>query len=100
MASSGCAPSSGSPARASTTGVGPRPGPCGPARQAADAQLAARIRAVHQASDGTYGVPRITAELRENSERVNHKRLCPGGGAADGRGVSRRKPRRLPAVLR
>lgn len=47
------------------------------ARQAADAQLAARIRAVHQASDGTYGVPRITAELRETSgETVNHKRVA------------------------
>ncbi|MEV8558254.1 hypothetical protein AB0478_17755 [Streptomyces sp. NPDC051917] len=28
------------------------------ARQAADARLAARIRAVHRESDGTYGVPR------------------------------------------
>ncbi|GAA2964253.1 hypothetical protein GCM10010518_58600 [Kitasatospora cinereorecta] len=47
------------------------------ARQAADAQLAARIRAVHQESDGTYGVPRITAELRETSgEAVNHKRVA------------------------
>nr|WP_107059172.1 IS3 family transposase [Streptomyces sp. NRRL B-1347] len=47
------------------------------ARQAADAQLAARIRAVHRESDGTYGVPRITAELRETSgEAVNHKRVA------------------------
>ncbi|MFE5064447.1 IS3 family transposase, partial [[Kitasatospora] papulosa] len=47
------------------------------ARQAADAKLAARIRAVHQESDGTYGAPRITAELREkNSEAVNHKRVA------------------------
>ncbi|MEU9136954.1 IS3 family transposase [Streptomyces sp. NPDC048404] len=47
------------------------------ARQAADAQLAARIRAVHQESDGTYGAPRITAELREtNGEAVNHKRVA------------------------
>ncbi|MGW1675580.1 IS3 family transposase [Streptomyces sp. NPDC002324] len=46
------------------------------ARQAADARLAARIRAVHRESDGTYGVPRITAELRDNGERVNHKRIA------------------------
>nr|WP_155069188.1 IS3 family transposase [Streptomyces taklimakanensis] len=46
------------------------------ARQAADARLAARIRAVHRESDGTYGVPRITAELRDDGERVNHKRIA------------------------
>jgi transposase InsO family protein len=46
------------------------------ARQAADARLAARIRAVHRESDGTYGVPRITAELREAGEGVNHKRIA------------------------
>ncbi|MFE7267598.1 IS3 family transposase [Streptomyces sp. NPDC057592] len=46
------------------------------ARQAADARLATRIRAVHRESDGTYGVLRITAELREEGERVNHKRIA------------------------
>ncbi|MEV6994412.1 IS3 family transposase [Streptomyces sp. NPDC093228] len=45
-------------------------------RQAADARLATRIRAVHRESDGTYGVPRITAELRGDGERVNHKRIA------------------------
>ncbi|MBM7439394.1 transposase-like protein [Streptomyces sp. HB132] len=45
------------------------------ARQVTDAQLAARIRAVHQESDGTCGAPRITAELQETSgEAVSHKR--------------------------
>lgn len=46
------------------------------ARQAADAKLAARIRKVHQDADGTYGAPRITAELRETGELVNHKRIA------------------------
>ncbi|MEU4098209.1 IS3 family transposase [Streptomyces sp. NPDC026673] len=45
-------------------------------RQACDARLADRIRVVHRGSDGTYGVPRITAELREEGERVNHKRIA------------------------
>ncbi|SCF61853.1 Transposase InsO and inactivated derivatives [Streptomyces sp. Ncost-T10-10d] len=31
---------------------------------------------MHRASDGTYGVPRITAELREDGENVNHKRVA------------------------
>jgi hypothetical protein len=46
------------------------------ARQAEDTALAARIQAVHRESDGTYGVPRITAELREVGEHVNHKRIA------------------------
>ncbi|MGW7009014.1 IS3 family transposase [Streptomyces sp. NPDC054933] len=47
------------------------------ARQMADAQLAARIRRVHRDSDGTYGVPRITAELRDGGgQAVNHKRVA------------------------
>jgi transposase InsO family protein len=46
------------------------------ARAAADAELADRIRAVHAAHDGTYGVPRITAELRERGAPVNHKRTA------------------------
>ena len=54
------------------------------ARAAADAALAVRIRAVHTAFDGTYGVPRITAELRDpdsrhggwDGEPVNHKRVA------------------------
>ncbi|WTK42600.1 IS3 family transposase [Streptomyces sp. NBC_01520] len=46
------------------------------ARQVAETGLAARIRKVHQDSDGTYGAPRITAELRDEGERINHKRVA------------------------
>jgi transposase InsO family protein len=46
------------------------------ARAAVDAELADRIRTIHATHDGTYGVPRITAELREGGEPVNHKRVA------------------------
>jgi transposase InsO family protein len=46
------------------------------AREAADVVLAGQIRASHAASDGTYGVPRITAELHEAGHQVNHKRVA------------------------
>lgn len=53
-----------------------RTAPARAARQAADDQLARRIRAVHTESDGTYGIPRITAELRDDGEHINHKRVA------------------------
>jgi transposase InsO family protein len=48
------------------------------ARAAADEALAERIGVVHDA-DGTYGAPRITAELNDgvpDADRVNHKRVA------------------------
>ncbi|MFE5097051.1 IS3 family transposase [Streptomyces sp. NPDC056638] len=45
-------------------------------RARADAELAERITEIHQESDGTYGAPRVTAELRDGGERVNHKRVA------------------------
>ncbi len=47
------------------------------ARRAADIQLAAPLRQVHRDSDSTYGVPRITAELRDGGgQAVNRKRVA------------------------
>ncbi|MGW1801807.1 IS3 family transposase [Streptomyces sp. NPDC001984] len=45
-------------------------------RARADAELAGRITDIHAESDGTYGAPRVTAELRDEGERVNHKRAA------------------------
>lgn len=52
--------------------------PAREARAAADAELADRIRAIHDA-DNTVGAPRATAELNDGApadERVNHKRVA------------------------
>ncbi|WP_285780846.1 IS3 family transposase, partial [Microtetraspora sp. NBRC 13810] len=45
------------------------------ARRRADAELAERMRRVHAEHDGTYGSPRMTAELRAAGMKVNHKRV-------------------------
>jgi transposase InsO family protein len=50
--------------------------PARAARNAADVALAERITTVHAAFDGTYGAPRITAELRDNGLPVNRKRVA------------------------
>ena len=47
-------------------------------RAAADAELAERIRVVHEA-DKAYGAPRVTAELNDGvppGKRLNHKRVA------------------------
>lgn len=56
-----------------------------------DAVLSKRIREIHQWSRGTYGVPRIHAELTEEGVRVSHKRVARLMQAAGLQGVSRRK---------
>jgi transposase InsO family protein len=45
-------------------------------RQQWRADLAVRILDVHTDSDGTYGSPRITSELRERGETVNEKTVA------------------------
>ncbi|WP_234355899.1 IS3 family transposase [Kitasatospora aureofaciens] len=49
--------------------------PAREARRQADDELADRIRAIHAETDGTYGSPRVTAELRHAGRRVNRKRV-------------------------
>jgi transposase InsO family protein len=49
--------------------------PARAARAAAEAELAEKIRTIHAEFDGTYGSPRITAELRDAGQQVNHKRI-------------------------
>ena len=46
------------------------------ARERADQDLAAHIRAVHAETGGAYGSPRVTAELREAGMAVNEKRVA------------------------
>ncbi len=46
------------------------------ARRREDQVLAEEIRRIHAGSGGTYGSPRVTAELRESGTRVNHKRVA------------------------
>lgn len=61
------------------------------ARAEADAALTERIAAAHQGSDGTYGAPRIHAELAEDGVHIGRKRverLMKQAGLA---GVSRRR---------
>jgi putative transposase len=63
-----------------------------PSRRArVDAALAAEIRSAHEASRGTYGAPRIHAELAAKGMCVGRKRVARLMAAAGIAGVSRRK---------
>jgi putative transposase len=63
-----------------------------PSRRAQeDRKLLKRIHAVHKRSKGTYGAPRIHAELAEAGVRVGRKRVARLMRAEHLRGVSRRK---------
>ena len=53
--------------------------------------LTEKIRAIHRWSRGTYGAPRIHAELRDEGVRVASKRVARLMQAAHLQGVSRRK---------
>jgi putative transposase len=60
-------------------------------RATEDEQLSERIVAIHQRSRGTYGVPRIHAELADEEVRVGRKRIARLMQASGIAGVSRRR---------
>ena len=71
-----------------------------PSRRAVEnAALAERIEAIHRASDGTYGMPKIHSELRDRGDahyearwaRVGRHRVARLMRQARLRGVSRRR---------
>lgn len=59
-----------------------------------DAMLSEKIRAIHTRSRGTYGAPRIHADLRDEGICVGRKRVARLMHAAGLQGVSRRKATR------
>jgi putative transposase len=60
-------------------------------RVRSDAELLRRIRTIHAVSQGTYGAPRIHAELRAEGLQVARKRVARLMRAAGLAGVSRRR---------
>ena len=60
-------------------------------RTRADVELTAQIAAVHRDSRGTYGAPRIHAELAAQGHRLGCKRVARLMRSAGLQGVSRRK---------
>ncbi len=61
------------------------------ARTKSDEALKARIRTIHTRSRGTYGAPRIQAELADEGTSVSHKRVARLMREMGLTGVSRRK---------
>ena len=61
------------------------------ARERCDEALTVRVRAIHEHSRGSYGAPRIQAELAEQGLPVSRKRVARVMRQAGLAGVSRRK---------
>jgi putative transposase len=72
------------------------------ARARADQELTHQISAIHEQSRGTYGAPRIRAELREHGVVCSRKRVARLLRLAGLQGCHRRKgpaaPRRTPGL--
>ena len=62
-------------------------------REREDAMLQERMKAIHAKSRGTYGAPRIHAELRADGLCVGHKRVARLMRQAQLAGISRRRRR-------
>jgi putative transposase len=60
-------------------------------RARADVELTAQIQAIHGESRGTYGAPRVHAELAARGVRIGRKRVARLMRGAGVHGVSRRK---------
>ena len=60
-------------------------------RQRSDTALLRRIRTIHAVSHGTYGAPRIHAELRSEGLQIGRKRVARLMREAGIAGVSRRR---------
>ena len=75
-------------------GAGPTP------RERAEAALVTEIAEIHAGSDGTYGSPRVTAELRSRGHRVNHKRVERLMKAHAIAGIRTRRPKRTTTPAR
>jgi transposase InsO family protein len=76
------------------------------ARAVADAELLGHIRAAHELSRGTYGSPRVHAELRlgmgircgrKRVERLMRVACLAGVTRRKGRGCTRRGPKATPS---
>src|SRR4030067_3517154 len=75
------------------------------AREISDAALLERIRAIHEKSRGTYGMPRVHAELKAEGTHVGRKRVgrlmrtagFPGGSRRKGCWTTRRERGARPA---
>jgi len=61
------------------------------ARAVADAELSSRIRVIHDESRGTYGMPRVHAELAAGGVRIGRKRVARLMRLENLEGVSRRR---------
>jgi putative transposase len=57
----------------------------------ADEDLSVRVRAIHERSRGTYGAPRIQAELAAEGQNVSRKRVVRLMKLLCVQGVSRRR---------